>query len=1070
MAHEVERRAHAILKQLIELEEADRAIEAERLCGGDAATLTRVRALLAALERTDAFLERPVGAAFREAAAARSERHVLPAVPGFTIERLVGVGGMAAVYEATQELPRRRVALKILRRSVAGPDALRRFEFETEVLAKLRHPAIAAIFEAGTFDDGAGLIPYFAMELVEGARTITAHCVAERLALAARIELMIRVCDAVQHGHLNGVIHRDLKPANVLVDANGQPRVIDFGIARAAREGGRDQATTAGQMIGTLNAMSPEQCTPRATVDARTDVYSLGVLLYEVLCGAPPHDLDALPVHEAIHTIQRVEPRRPSAIDPRLRGDVEAIVLKAMAKEPERRYGSVAALAADLRRLLAHQAIEARAPTMLYQARLFARRNRTLVTAAGLGFVALVAATAISLRSAFVAADELRQRTLAEARADRERDKALRKSYLASISAAVASFQYGEMGQVRRHVRDAPVEHRGWEWGFLASTSDGSARTVVAHDRAIRHWSVDRDGATAVTLDEGGSVRRWRLADGPDVGTMLSEWRPDAGSATAVLLDRHGRTLVGSGDGTLLRLDGVGAESEVVARVSDEEIVGLSEDRQGRIAIVTDEGHLFVLPPGADRPEAVTLGGRTVRRAKFADDGSLLVVWDAEESIVVLDGATLTEHRSWKLPGDIGCVEVRADIDRIAVGRANGIVSIVSIASGKEITTLQMRDGLSLVRSIAFDATGSRIAIGQGNSAITLVGLPDAELLYSGTGHEEAIAGISFVDGGARLATASWDGTIRWWEPRQTAGMAGLVLSAHEGGTNCVAFSPIADRFVTGGADRAIRLWSIGSYDEIATLEGHTGTVLDVCYAPDGQRLASASSDGTVRVWLAHADGEPFRLERVLTGHERGVWAVDISPDGTLLASCGDDATVRLWDLATGLERAVLRGHLARVTDVLFSPDGSRLASSSREGSARVWSVASGEQVARMSGHAWDVFAVAWSDDGERLFTASRDQTVRIWNARDGSGDEVIDGVGQFVTSLAWSPDRSRLAAAGWFGSVSLIDPSTREIVMTYRAAGGTIRRLAFSPDGRYLAVPSSDGRVQLLDGGAPGR
>ncbi len=1073
MAHEVEKRAHAILKRLIDLDEADRLVEAERLCGDDPATLTRVRALLAALERTDDFLERPVGAAFREAAAT-PERHVLPAVPGFAIERLIGVGGMAAVYEATQELPRRRVALKILRRSVAGPDALRRFEFETEVLAKLRHPGIAAIFEAGTFDDGAGLIPYFAMELVEEARTITAYCVAEALPLEARIELMIRVCDAVQHGHLNGVIHRDLKPANVLVDARGQPRVIDFGIARAAREGGHERVTSMGQVVGTLHAMSPEQCTPRAAVDARTDVYSLGVLLYEMLTGASPHELDALPVHEAIRRIQSVEPRRPSSIEPRLRGDLEAILLKSMAKEPERRYGSVAALGADLRRYLAHETVEARAPSLLHQARLFAIRNRGLVAAASLVLVALIAATAISVRSALRAAEELRQRTLADERANRERDTALRKSYLASVSAAVAAFQYGEMGQVRRHMRDAPVAYRGWEWGFLAGVSDMSSRTVVAHERAIRSWSVARDGSTAVTLDDDGVVRHWRLARGDGEGTLLAEWRSEASVATAAHLDRLGGILVGTGDGTLLRMGAAGQEPTVVCGIqplASGEIVGLSEDRDGRLAIVAADGRLLLLEPGSEGPRAIDVGGRTVRGARFAEDGSTLVTWDAEESIVVLDGSTLAERHVWALPGDIGAVEVRADLDRIAVGRANGIVSIFSISTREELTTLQMRDGLSLVRAIAFDASGSRIAIGQGNSAITLVELPGTGLLYAATGHEEAVAGIAFIDDGLRLATASWDGTLRWWEPRATGGAAGFMISAHEGGANCVAFSPTDDRLVTGGVDRTLRLWRIGDYEEIAALEGHTGTIFDVCYAPDGRRIVSASADGTLRVWLASPTGDrPFALERVLTGHERGVWAVDISSDGSLLASCGEDATIRLWDLATGAERGVLRGHLSRVADVLFSPDGTRLASASRDGTARIWSVAEGSPLVRLSGHAWDVFAVAWTADGERILTGSRDQTVRVWNARTGASERVIDGIGQFVTSLAWSPEGTRLAAAGWFGSVSLIDPSAQEIVMTYRAARGTIRRLAFSPDGRYLAIPSSDGNVRLLEGGAAER
>jgi tetratricopeptide (TPR) repeat protein/tRNA A-37 threonylcarbamoyl transferase component Bud32 len=332
-------------------------------------------------------------------------------VDRYHIKRIIATGGMGTVYEATQENPRRVVAVKVMKHGIASRSAMRRFEYEAQLLARLRHPGIAQIYEAGTHDDGSGPVPYFAMEYIPAARPITAFAQEKKLGTRARLELLAKVCDAVHHGHQKGIIHRDLKPGNILVDSAGEVKIIDFGVARGTDS---DLAVTTlqtdiGQLIGTLQYMSPEQCAADPhDIDVRSDVYALGVVLYELLSGKLPYDvrgqggMGILPVN-AIRVIREQEPSRLSTTigwDGRparhLRGDVETIVSKALEKDRERRYQSAVELAQDIRRYLAGEAIVARPPSIVYQLRIFARRHRALLLATAIVFTVLLGATVTS--------------------------------------------------------------------------------------------------------------------------------------------------------------------------------------------------------------------------------------------------------------------------------------------------------------------------------------------------------------------------------------------------------------------------------------------------------------------------------------------------------------------------------------------------------------------------------------------------------------------------------------------------------------------------------------------------
>ncbi len=371
-------------------------------CGEDYEIRQQVERMLRHDQQATPFVEQadgPSGVEFvASGIAALDDEPALPDRIGqYTIIRKIGEGGMGVVYEATQENPHRAVALKALRLGTATRSLFRRFEFETEVLGRLKHAGIAQIYEAGTTKTAAGVQPYFAMELVQG-RELLDYAKTHKLPLRDKLVLFAKICDAVHFAHQVGVIHRDLKPGNILVaesvGSKGEPKILDFGIARATDADIRTvtMQTNVGQLVGTIPYMSPEQVSgdPNA-IDTRSDVYALGVILFELLGHCLPHDITHRTIPEAVRIIQDLEPSRLGSVDTSLRGDVETIVAKALEKEKDRRYTSSADLAADVHRFLNNEPISARPASTIYQLRKFARRNTGLVGGITIAFLMLIA-------------------------------------------------------------------------------------------------------------------------------------------------------------------------------------------------------------------------------------------------------------------------------------------------------------------------------------------------------------------------------------------------------------------------------------------------------------------------------------------------------------------------------------------------------------------------------------------------------------------------------------------------------------------------------------------------------
>jgi WD40 repeat protein/serine/threonine protein kinase len=1085
---------------------ADRRAYLDEVCKRDQRLRRGVEALLERHERAGSFLESPV------ANLVSTAEDPLPAHPGtmigpYKLLEQIGEGGFGVVFMAEQQQPlRRKVALKVVKPGMDSKQVIARFEAERQALALMNHPSIAKILDGGATDTGR---PYFIMELVRGI-PITEFCDANRLTPRERLELFLPVCQAVQHAHQKGIIHRDLKPNNVLVpllDGTPTVKVIDFGIAKALGQERLTEKTLCtgfAQMIGTPLYMSPEQAQMSGQdTDTRTDIYALGVLLYELLTGTTPFDKERLKeasYEEIRRIIREEEPAKPSTristlgqagttvsanrqsepqrLSQLFRGELDWIAMKALEKDRNRRYDTASAFAADVQRYLHDEPVQACPPSTVYRFRKFARRNKeALATAAAAIFTLILVVIGLATSTVLVmrekAQTDAAKRTLEEA-LERERQN----SYFQRIALADREWSANNLGRVEQLLDACPTELRAWEWHYLK-------RLRLENNFSLRHHSAvlsavfSPNGQWIVCGSQDGTVTVWDASTSQQLVQLPAHKR----HAYRVAISPDGRFLAtASWDQTVKvwsfhRPPAASMLSLIHTLPHPNRVhsVAFSPDGQ-RLASAGDDKNVFIWDVTTGQEILPRLRGHAsgVWHVAYSPGGQYLASASDDETVRIWDAMTgreklpLRGHRapvlSVSFSRDGRWLVSTGDMS----GKDDGEIKIWDLQTGLEVRTLRGHTGM--VYRALFSPDGQRLASASGDETVKIWDVQTGQEVLTFRDHRGHVLNVDFSPDGTRLISSSADGSVRIWDATPMGRETGrelLTLAGHQGPVFSVAFSPNGHSLASAGDDGTVQVWDFklglaGVQNPLVrTLDGSGGKV---AFSPNGRFLATAGNfrSGRPKAWATTIWKEILALPE----EDRADLAVAFSPDGKYLATCNSDIDfiIDIRDAITGQKIRALRGHSWAIFDLAFDPkaDVPRLASASADGTVRVWDVISGNEIMHSPPHANGVRCVAFSPDGTLLASGGFDRVIEIWDTHTWKMvREHSDPTGR-VESVAFHPKDPRVLAWGGTDATVKVWNLATNAVQTLRGHTSWVHGVAFSANGKWIASASRDGTVKL--------
>lgn len=957
-------------------------------------------------------------------------------IANYEILAFLGEGSFGAVWKSRDIYLDRLVALKLPRRGQIHGENFDAFVHEARLTAQVHHSGIVHVYEVGAEEDTV----YLASELIDG-QSLDVSLSEHRYSAGEAAKLSRDIADAVQAAHAAGMVHRDLKPANILLDEDGTPHIADFGLAKHVKVD--VVATAEGKILGTPVYMSPEQAIGDASrVDERSDVYSLGVILYELLTGRPPFKGD---IHILVSKILLDDPTPPRELNPSLPRDLETICLKCLEKKRSSRYQSAAELCSDLQCFLEGRPIQARPVGRLGRFWRWTKRRP-----------AMAALSAIALLACLIAFTAL---AVGHWRATSALEVAEENLYYHSITSAEQRWMINDPSTADAILDQCPADFRDFEWGFLKHL----VRTPV---RRLRN------GDGCVTYSPDGET----LATGEAESVAVKVWDPRSRER-------------------LQRLMGHGLPPTAIAYHPTEALLVTAGGRDRTVRI-------WDAARGRQLRVFRGYGGR-VDYCAFSPNGSAVIAFDQTHRFTVHHAATGEPLHDFSLATervrDVAFSPTKPILVAASGRRGTATLSIYDYENQSLVETISA--SRSAVGSLAFSADGTRLAVGESRRAIQIWQIePTLELLATIPGPVSPHCHVAFDAKGERVAAEALDGTICVWETQR--GQMLLTLRGHSRPVGDIAFSPDGRQLAAVTGRKEVCLWDLGTEQGSVGYDGGSGVAQDVAVSSNGQWLAAALGDGTARVW----DRKSGELVQTFAGNGETTWSVAFSPDNGRLAVAGEDRIVKIYDLTTGKLTLNFTGHIRPLRCVAFSPNGQSVASAGNDSRIHVWDVRTGEvhQTFRLRGPSvrtlafhpdgkrlaaggaspdvsvfdlqsgqtiWTehgdspvrVWDVTFSPDGDLLAIARGDGTIRLRKSEDGALLETFgDLVEDRPVSLAFSPNGNRLVSATARTAVSLWDPSTGRHVLSISRHPATAGAAAFAPDGQAVVTGDVYGTVRL--------
>lgn len=1042
-------RVEKIFLRLIDLPTADRVEALDADCGTDDALRAEVLSLLEHHGQGSGFLDSKdaPGRGLLTQLGARTLADSEPLLPEdrrigrYEVLGVLGAGGMGVVYVARQDRPRRTVAVKVMRRLVGDPGSpsaqrvLRRFEHEAELLGRLHHPGIAQIYEAGTYEAHGATHPYIAMELVKG-QPLLAYAQERNLGVRERLTLIERVCEAVQHAHRNGVIHRDLKPANILVDESGRPRVLDFGVARStSREFNiTSEHTGVGQLIGTLPYMSPEQVTGNPDdIDTRSDVYAIGVVLYQLLASRLPYALEDRSLPEAARIIRDEDPTPLSSVDRVFRGDIEMLVLKALEKDRSRRYQSASDLGDDLARYLAGQPIAARRDSALYVLRKQIRRYRGVVTTAVV-FVLLLACAGV-----FSAIQAVRASRLAQTE-QTAKDEALANLRIAETERKRAS----EIARDLRIQLDRSSVERGRLLGLSGNLTEAEDLIWPAHlrDPTSRHTFF----ALWELYMHEPCVGAFEAHDAPI--SLMASTRD--GSLVATVSDQS-PTL------RLLEPDRMATRATITLPTFVTRGLRFSPDAS-RLVLASQSGDLMVFETTAGSEVArSSSAGRVFHDVDFAPGSGELLVAAGDGSVLRADASTGAIGEALLVaPTAALRIAVRSSDGLIATGHDNGIVRLWS-SNGQSQRVL--RGHTREIGSLTFSRDGRFLASGGGDRIVRVWDVETGENLAALDSPNGNVRGLRFSADSSVLYAGGW-WSINIWDWRGSR----LVRRLMSPITVIETALSENETVIWSAVGNVLRGWNTAELPAMLPLTPHVGRAM-AAWSADGTFVVTGDGEGTVRVF----DATSGELRRSMQAGGQRLRAVAIDASSTRIVVAGEGSRAFVFNLQSPHPEPELVVEDIRAfspRSIAFSPDNAFVILPGTQACHRVFRFPSMEEVRRIpTVRNSESLSARFSPDGSLLATNDRDRAVRLWRL---PGFELIgtlrpDNLNPQPWSFEFTPDSKEILLTTWNKDVELWDTTTLQRKLVFRGHGGLVTDVAIRPrEPMVFFTTSVDGTARL--------